>query len=653
VSGMLSTVAVVVAMYLSAAAEPLSAVPRAADTWQVVLAGDKPFGSIHTIVHKEPAGTWSYRRVSRTLVDFLGQREELNEDFRCTVTGRLEPVSFTSTSRSATGTVEARGSVVDGQLRITLKRREITFERRIPLVEKPIFGVCLVDALRARPKSDETVTLHVISSGAWFVERLIAHRLSSPPGQTRWQLDDEWATQSGVLSIDEQHKTVESASSFPRTRTRTCDEKVAANLQWHAMPPRELLMFPLDRDLPFPERLRSATVRLTWKGAAPQGLELTDLHQRIVKETRQGDVHRVELRLDHAVKPAASPRFPVTDPSLANSLGPTDFIDPRADAIQKQAREWTKGCTTAQEAVEQLCRHVSEYLNGGELIAETLSGPEVLACRKGKCSEYTTLFASLSRSVGIPTRVALGMRLAGGNWVGHMWCEAYVGQWIPVDATANEVGGSPALLKLTHSANVMGTQKARWGLAETLEVSVLSVLRPDGDSPTVTTGIVRGVYTNGDFACRLTAPADDWKVEDQSKPGVTLIRWRPPGKFADNEEPLIHFVAFSLPTHIEPALLIKARMTRAALMSTGFEVLKEESAKVAGVKRERIVFRRKRSKTSDRKVKVTELIWIEGRSGFLLNLIAEESVHDRFAGSFERLLASFERLPTGKKSASK
>ena len=46
--------------------------------------------------------------------------------------------------------------------------------------------------------------------------------------------------------------------------------------------------------------------------------------------------------------------------------------------------------------------------DGGTLIPETLSGPEVLQCRNGKCSEFSTLFASLARSLGIPTRIVLG-----------------------------------------------------------------------------------------------------------------------------------------------------------------------------------------------------------------------------------------------------
>jgi hypothetical protein len=106
------------------------------------------------------------------------------------------------------------------------------------------------------------------------------------------------------------------------------------------------------------------------------------------------------------------------------------------------------------------------------MIAETLSGPEVLQSKQGKCSEYTTLFASLARSLGIPTRVVFGERMVGGHWVGHVWCEVYAGRWITVDANAGEVGGSMALLKFGHSDTVLGNQPLRWALTESLDISI-------------------------------------------------------------------------------------------------------------------------------------------------------------------------------------
>ena len=111
---------------------------------------------------------------------------------------------------------------------------------------------------------------------------------------------------------------------------------------------------------------------------------------------------------------------------------------------------------------------------GTEYTAETLSGPEVLKRKRGKCVEFSTLFASLARAAGIPTRVAFGEALNGKNWVGHMWCEVWLGEWVAVDAAAGILVESPSHIKFIDSPTVMGTQKIRWKLVDNLGIELLA-----------------------------------------------------------------------------------------------------------------------------------------------------------------------------------
>jgi hypothetical protein len=129
-----------------------------------------------------------------------------------------------------------------------------------------------------------------------------------------------------------------------------------------------------------------------------------------------------------------------------------------------------------------------------------LSGPKVLACRKGKCSEFATLFASLSRAAGIPTRIALGERMIPGQWGGLMWNEVYVGRWIPVDAGANEVGKSAVLVKLIDHETVEGTQPLRQALPASFEIAIKDYRsKPARLAGKFSTGIARRVYTNAEL----------------------------------------------------------------------------------------------------------------------------------------------------------
>ncbi len=399
-------------------------------------------------------------------------------------------------------------------------------------------------------------------------------------------------------------------------------------------------MFLLDKEVTFPERAKRIVMKLTWKDLPIDELHLEDSRQTINRQSHEGDRYEVELVLGQPVAIDNPVPFPVADESLAEYLEETSFIRPHDPAIREHAQRWTAGATNSLDAATRLSHEVSNYLQGGEMIVETLSGPEVLACRKGKCTEFTTLYASLARSVGIPTRVALGMRLVGGMWAGHMWCEVWVGQWIPVDAGANEVGGSPALLKLAHSRTAMGTQNVRWEMTRTLDLNVIDFVPGENADLGLETGIVRNVYTNTDFACRLTAP-EDWTLDDKSKPGTAIIRLEPPGTF-ENPQPQVHFLAFNLPGNLAPSVVIKVRKERTASAVKGFQDIADEKITVAGVAGHRVTYSYKNAQGKSHKV--TEVLWTGENAGFLLNLAADEATHDALLPQFDATVKAFESL---------
>jgi hypothetical protein len=263
----------------------------------------------------------------------------------------------------------------------------------------------------------------------------------------------------------------------------------------------------------------------------------------------------------------------------------------------------------------------------------------VLACRKGKCSEFATLFASLARSAGIPTRIVLGDRIIPGQWGGHMWNEVYVGRWIPVDAGYNEVGKSSALLKFLDHESLEGLMPLRVALPPSLQIKILG--HRSTASPLASrfkTGIAGRVYTDVDTGCRITAPGDDWSIEKKSEPGAAVLRFKVPGR----DDLQIHFVPFSLPVPVEPKALLGLRKGHYQSKLKGFEVIADEPCTVNGLAGHRLEFRHTTDKGKRRRC--NEVLWRNARSGYLLNLDAENSAYDEIKPSFAALLASFEDL---------
>ena len=75
---------------------------------------------------------------------------------------------------------------------------------------------------------------------------------------------------------------------------------------------------------------------------------------------------------------------------------------------------------------------------------------EVFISREGVCQEVTILYASMMRSLGVPTRVVTGYShstseeieaFIGDTWAGHAWAEVLIdGNWVPFDLTYDQYG---------------------------------------------------------------------------------------------------------------------------------------------------------------------------------------------------------------------
>ena len=622
--------------------ETASAEPRPRETWNAYVAGDLRYGSRHLTVTKESDERFRYRVTSRVLVDLMGvQQQELTTDEEFVVTAEYKPVSVNLTRSGPTGDVVVKGDVRDGELQVTTSRGELVSTRSVEITKNSILDVCFEDFLLDHSTSNGSngVSFTLIDSSDWNAHPGRGALQSSEGSEIVWSVDLGSGLGQGTIKLDKTHVHQESKFLLPPRRLVQCSEREASQLQYRKLVGRDVLMFPLSKDIGLPERLKRLNIRLSWKDVPMSDLHLADLRQTVTKETEQDGVISATLEINLA-KPIKDPvELPIRGSEFSQYLAETQFIKPRDEAIKQKAREWAGEPTNSLEAVRALSSAVSKYLQGGSLIAETLSGPEVLHCKQGKCSEFSTLFASLARSIGIPTRIVLGERLAGGQWVGHMWNEAYVGDWITVDTTVDEVGTSFSLIKLTHSDTVMGTQRARFGLTESLEIEVVDFEKAATTVVTAKTGVSGQTYTHADFACRITAANKDWKLVDKTQPGAALIQFQVP-----DEGVLIHFVAFAVPANIGPEIIGKGRQSLSASQLNDFKMLKNEAFEIGNARGQLAVFQGISKAAKKREKKTTEYIWTDGGAGFLLNLIASPANHEKYAADVETLLKSFERL---------
>jgi hypothetical protein len=626
---------------------PAQAAPRVRDVWHSMVADGKRYGYVHTVVVRLPDGNFRITTDTRLLVALLGvNKEEITERGEYVVTADYRPVSMSieRTSDACVSRVSGRSRGASFAVTATFAgiERGQVFDRPDALVVEG----CLEDWLADRPQGFETGVFTLLDEESCTARPATVKRLGAQAGRPGavWSVvtngNDMEETQRLVLDDDGLCLERSAAGGLDVRRRAPADQ--ARDIAYRKLDGRDVLMYPLDKEIGPLERLESLTVELTWKTLPFDRFRLEDSRQHVVEQSQDGDRYRAVVRIEPPRASAASPpvRLPVSGPEFAVYLGESRFIKPHDEKIVAAAREITQGKTDALEAVKALSAWMSTNIEPN-LITATLSGPEVLACRKGKCSEFATLFASLARSAGIPTRIALGERMIAGQWAGHMWNEVYVGRWIPVDASANEVGTSFALVKLIDHATVEGTQPLRMALPASFGIAIKDHrAKPASLAGKFKTGVAGRVYTNAELGCRLSAPGEDWSVETVKTTGAAVIRFKPPQ--TGKAEVDFHFVALFLPVSLDPKLILAPRRKHYEKILKDFALIAEAPNPVKGFAGYRMEFRWVSDAGKPRHG--YEVLWRKPGSAFLLTLNVEEPAFEEAKARFDALLARFESL---------
>jgi hypothetical protein len=90
----------------------------------------------------------------------------------------------------------------------------------------------------------------------------------------------------------------------------------------------------------------------------------------------------------------------------------------------------------------------------------------------GDCNEHATLLTALLRAVGIPARLCIGLVYSRDKFYYHAWTEAYLGDWISMDATLNQMPVDATHVKFVEGNLEKQLEMVR--IMEKLELKVIS-----------------------------------------------------------------------------------------------------------------------------------------------------------------------------------
>ena len=268
-----------------------------------------------------------------------------------------------------------------------------------------------------------------------------------------------WVDQSGVVLKEEGFMGLTLIKSNPARAPRDIEEGGGGDFY-------RLAAIKLKRRLPHADRLRYLKLRT-------EGLGRADFDTNTLNSGRQrfqGEIIEIvqeNLPLQHTA---------YTLPYLGQSGEIAAFLQPELNVesdhpeITEKASEIIGNTKDPLAAARELMAWVYSHVEKRPVISVP-SALEVLKHRVGDCNEHAALLTALLRAAGIPARLCVGLVYANEGFFYHAWIEAWLGEWISMDPTLNQMPVDATHIKLIHGG--LDKQVEILGLIGKLKLEVI------------------------------------------------------------------------------------------------------------------------------------------------------------------------------------
>jgi len=164
------------------------------------------------------------------------------------------------------------------------------------------------------------------------------------------------------------------------------------------------------------------------------------IHNALPDKTERQSIDNgvMVIRLEKLPSLRSSEPDVMKDEDLESYLKPEFNIESDAHEIIAKAGSITGDEKAPVLKARKLLKWVYDNIDKRPVVSVP-SAIEVLKIKVGDCNEHATLLTALLRASGIPARLAAGLVYNRGRFYYHAWTEAYLGRWISMDATLNQM----------------------------------------------------------------------------------------------------------------------------------------------------------------------------------------------------------------------
>ncbi|MCG6878125.1 MAG: transglutaminase-like domain-containing protein [Deltaproteobacteria bacterium] len=196
------------------------------------------------------------------------------------------------------------------------------------------------------------------------------------------------------------------------------------------------------------DRARDITyLKLNVAGLRDTGFDLTVLNEN--RQKLKGNV--LEITQEIIPRRVAWKKGSITEttPDLKAFLSPEINIQSDDGALLKKVREIAGDEEDKRSVAQKLMAWVYENVEKRPVVSVP-DALTVLETKVGDCNEHAVLLTALLRAAGIPARECVGIVYSDNRFFYHAWTEAWLGRWISMDATLNQMPVDATHIKLVH-----------------------------------------------------------------------------------------------------------------------------------------------------------------------------------------------------------
>jgi hypothetical protein len=417
--------------------------------WKEIFLGEKKVGYAVSLIHPTESGYFLQEEIFLRL-NLMGLGSSLHTVTQCRADRNFLLENFLFTIASGVVQFRLSGRREGDILVLESGKGKDKREQTLGLSKPPMIGAAVPHFFKGRKLTPgDTFSLPLFDPSTLSQKEMAVRVLSRETlkigkmSYETFRLNAEAYGKSFTVWVGEDGSVLKEEGFMGLTTVKSSAARAAENLgEGGGADLYEITAVKPDRVLPDPKRLRLLKVALS-------GLENANLDTGVLNGPRQ-EFHTgilVIRREDIPVDAGYRAPYPDEGGRMKEFLRPEWNIESDQEEIRKRALQVFGEGGDPIAGAKRLLQWVYEYLEKKPVLSLP-SALETLRTGVGDCNEHATLLTALLRAAGIPAKLSVGLVYSRDRFFYHAWTEAYLGEWISLDATLNQMPVDPGHIKL-------------------------------------------------------------------------------------------------------------------------------------------------------------------------------------------------------------